>query len=110
MASSSRLLRALRSHLTSRAAETRYFSDLRPPASGLLCSTTKIGEAGLYAAPLAPLGETDRAAGLLQAASEDRCDMLAMVLRDPAHSHWLPAHRTGRRILRSVFGPASAGE
>lgn len=61
-------------------------------------------------ARLASLGETDCAAGLLQAASEDRCGMLAMVLQDPAHSHWLPAHRTGRRILRSVFGSASAGQ
>ena len=70
----------------------------------LMCSATTIGEASLYAAPLAALGEFDRAAELLQAACEDRCGMLAMVLRDPAHAHWLPGHRIGRRMLRAVFG------
>jgi DNA-binding winged helix-turn-helix (wHTH) protein len=70
----------------------------------LLCSATTIGEASLHAAPLAALGETDRAARLLQAAYEDRCGMLAMVLRDPAHAHWLHSHRVGRELLRGVFG------
>lgn len=70
----------------------------------LICSRTTTGEATLYAAPLAALGETDRAAALLQRALDERCGMLAMVLRDPAHAGWLPGHPVGRRLLQAVFG------
>lgn len=69
----------------------------------LACSRTTPGEASLYAAPLAALGEIDRAAALLQRACDERCGMLAMVLRDPAHAPWLSAHPTGRRLLATVF-------
>ncbi|HSI57837.1 MAG TPA: winged helix-turn-helix domain-containing protein [Ideonella sp.] len=72
--------------------------------STLICSRTTTGEATLYAAPLAALGETDRAAELLLRAYEERCGMLAMVLRDPAHADWLAGHATGRALLRAVFG------
>lgn len=70
----------------------------------LICSRTTTGEATLYAAPLAALGEVDRAAALLQRALDERCGMLAMVLRDPAHAGWLPGHPVGRQLLLSVFG------
>jgi tetratricopeptide (TPR) repeat protein len=73
----------------------------------LLCSRTSAGEATLYAAPLASLGEFDRAAALLQQAFEQRSGMLAMVLRDPAHQGWLPQHPAGQILLRAVFGPAA---
>lgn len=73
--------------------------------AALICSRTTTGEATLYAAPLAALGETDRAAELLLRAYEERCGMLAMVLRDPAHAGWLEGHPTGRALLRDVFGP-----
>ena len=73
----------------------------------LICSRTTTGEATLYAAPLAAIGEVDRAAALLQRAYDERCGMLAMVLRDPAHAGWLPTHPVGRELLRSVFGPSS---
>jgi DNA-binding winged helix-turn-helix (wHTH) protein len=72
--------------------------------ASLLCSRTTPGEATLYAAPLAALGELDRAAALLQRAYDDRSGMLAMVLRDPAHAGWLPQHPVGRALLRGVFG------
>lgn len=72
----------------------------------LLCSRTTTGEASLYAAPLAALGEWDRAAQLLVRAYDERCGMLAMVLRDPAHADWLPQHPVGRQLLRGVFGAA----
>lgn len=72
----------------------------------LLCSRTTPGEATLYAAPLAELGEIDRAAALLQRAYDDRSGMLAMVLRDPAHAGWLPQHPVGRALLQGVFGAA----
>lgn len=70
----------------------------------LLCQATSTGEATLYAAPLASLGECDQAAALLQRACDDHCGMLALVLRDPAHAHWLPHHAAGRALLRAVFG------
>jgi DNA-binding winged helix-turn-helix (wHTH) protein/Flp pilus assembly protein TadD len=70
----------------------------------LLCSATTTGEACLYAAPLAALGETARAAELLQRAADERCGMLAMVLRDPAHAGWLPQAPAGRARLKQVFG------
>lgn len=72
--------------------------------TALLCSRTSAGEATLYAAPLAALGEVERAAALLQTACEQRCGMLAMVLRDPAHAHWLPRHAQGQALMRQVFG------
>jgi DNA-binding winged helix-turn-helix (wHTH) protein/Flp pilus assembly protein TadD len=72
--------------------------------TALLCSRTTAGEATLYAAPLAALGELDRAAALLRAAVDERCGMMAMVLRDPAHAHWLPHHAAGRALLNDVFG------
>jgi len=72
--------------------------------TALLCSRTTAGEATLYAAPLAALGEYDRAAALLRAAVDERCGMMAMVLRDPAHAHWLPQHPAGRALLKDVFG------
>lgn len=72
--------------------------------TALLCSRTSAGEATLYAAPLAALGEHDRAAALLRAAVDERCGMMALVLRDPAHAHWLPHHPAGRTLLREVFG------
>lgn len=72
--------------------------------SVLLCSRTSSGEATLYAAPLAALGEWDRAADLLERAYLERSGMLAMVLRDPAHAAWLPQHAVGQRLLRQVFG------
>ena len=70
----------------------------------LLCSATTTGEACLYAAPLAALGDTARAAELLQRAADERCGMLAMVLRDPAHAGWLPQDPAGRALLKQVFG------
>lgn len=73
----------------------------------LLCSRTSPGEAALYAAPLAELGELDRAAALLRRAYDDRSGMLAMVLRDPAHAGWLPQHPVGRALLAGVFGAAA---
>lgn len=72
----------------------------------LLCSRTSAGEAALYAAPLAALGEFDRAAALLEAALAQRSGLLAMVLRDPAHEGWLTHHPRGRALLRAVFGDA----
>jgi DNA-binding winged helix-turn-helix (wHTH) protein len=69
----------------------------------LLCSRTSVGEACLYAAPLAAIGRTSQAAALLQAAFDERCGLLAMVLRDPANALWLPSHPVGRRLLRAVF-------
>lgn len=74
----------------------------------LLCSRTTTGEAALYAAPLAALGEWDRAAALLERAYQERCGMLAMVLRDPAHADWLQRHPVGQRLLRDVFSPTAA--
>ncbi|HEX5687966.1 MAG TPA: winged helix-turn-helix domain-containing protein [Ideonella sp.] len=74
----------------------------------LICSRTTTGEATLYAAPLAAIGEVDRAAALLQRAYDERCGMLAMVLRDPAHAGWLPTHPVGRALLGGVFGPGAA--
>lgn len=73
----------------------------------LLCSRTTTGEATLYAAPLAALGETDRAAALLLRACDERCGMLAMVLRDPAHASWLPQHEVGQQLLQRVYGRSS---
>lgn len=73
--------------------------------AALICSATTTGEACLYAAPLAELGDTTRAAALLQRAADERCGMLAMVLRDPAHAGWLPHHPAGRALLARVFGP-----
>lgn len=70
----------------------------------LLCSATTAGEASLYAAPLAAIGEFDRAAELLERAAAERSGMLAMVLRDPAHAGWLPDHPRGRALLQMVFG------
>lgn len=75
--------------------------------TALLCSRTTAGEATLYAAPLAAIGELDRAAALLRAAVDERCGMMAMVLRDPAHAQWLPHHPAGRALLRDVFGTAA---
>ena len=72
--------------------------------TALLCSSTTAGEAALYAAPLAALGEYERAGALLRAAVDERCGMMAMVLRDPAHAHWLPRHPAGQALLREVFG------
>lgn len=72
--------------------------------AALLCSATTTGEACLYAAPLAELGDTARAAALLQRAADERCGMLAMVLRDPAHAGWLPQDPAGRALLARVFG------
>jgi len=72
--------------------------------AALICSSTSVGEATLYASPLAALGEQDRAAELLMTAFEQRCGMLAMVLRDPAHAHWIRKHPVGRRLMREVFG------
>lgn len=65
---------------------------------------TSVGEASLYAAPLAALGEFNRAADLLREAVNERCGMVAMVLRDPAHGHWLKSHRVGKGLLGQVFG------
>lgn len=73
--------------------------------AALACQRTSTGEATLYAAPLAAIGEIDRAATLLQAACDERCGMLAMVLRDPAHAGWLPRTPAGQRLLRRVYGP-----
>lgn len=70
----------------------------------LQCARTTTGEATLYAAPLAAIGEIDRAAALLMRACDERCGMLAMVLRDPAHAGWLGSHPLGREMLRRVFG------
>jgi DNA-binding winged helix-turn-helix (wHTH) protein len=75
--------------------------------AALLCSRTSAGEATLYAAPLAEMGQLDRAASLLQTACEQRCGMLAMVLRDPVHAGWLPKHPLGRQLLAQVFGPGT---
>lgn len=72
----------------------------------LLCSRTTAGEAALYAAPLAAIGELDRAADLLRRAVDERCGMMALVLRDPAHAHWLPQHPAGRMLLQRVYGIA----
>lgn len=72
--------------------------------AALICSRTTTGEATLYAAPLAALGELDRAAGLLQRACDEHCGMLAMVLRDPAHAGWLAGHPVGQALVRQVFG------
>ncbi len=74
--------------------------------AALVCSSTSVGEATLYASPLAALGEYDRAAGLLHVAFQQRCGMLAMVLRDPAHAHWIRQHPVGRSLLKEVFGTA----
>lgn len=71
--------------------------------AALICSSTSPGEATLYAAPLAALGEFDQAAALLRAAARDRAGMLAMVLRDPAHAHWIRDHPAGRALLQEVF-------
>lgn len=70
----------------------------------LLCSATTTGEACLYAAPLAALGDTARAAALLQRAADERCGMLALVLRDPAHAGWLRHSPAGQALLSQVFG------
>lgn len=70
----------------------------------LLCSATDAGERSLYAAPLAAIGETARATALLEAAAEQGCGILGLVLRDPAHAHWLPADPAGQRLLKRVFG------
>jgi len=72
--------------------------------TALLCSTTSAGEASLYAAPLAALGEHTRAAALLRRAADEHCGMLALVLRDPAHAGWLHQHAEGRALLETVFG------
>ncbi|MDY0749076.1 tetratricopeptide repeat protein [Paucibacter sp. R3-3] len=70
----------------------------------LLCSSMDTGQRALYAAPLAAIGEYDRAAALLEAAAEERCGILGIVLRDPAHAHWLYEHPAGRRLITLVFG------
>ena len=75
--------------------------------AALICSQTSTGEASLYAASLAALGEVDRAAQLLQRAYEERSGMLAMVLRDPANRDWLKRHPAGQRLMRDVFGPST---
>jgi DNA-binding winged helix-turn-helix (wHTH) protein len=72
--------------------------------SVLLCSRTTAGEAALYAAPLAELGYQDRAASLLQTAFNERCGMLAMILRDPGNTFWLSHHHRGSALLTAVFG------
>lgn len=70
----------------------------------LLCSRTSVGEATLYAAPLAELGHEDRACDLLEAAYAERCGMLAMVLRDPGNQPWLAESARGSALLAKVFG------
>jgi tetratricopeptide (TPR) repeat protein len=72
--------------------------------AALICSKTSTGEASLYAAPLAALGQFERAARLLHRAYEERSGMLAMVLRDPANADWLERHPEGKRLVRNVFG------
>lgn len=75
--------------------------------AALICSRTSTGEASLYAASLAALGEVDRAAQLLQRAYDERSGMLAMVLRDPANTDWLGRHPVGQRLMRDVFGAST---
>ena len=70
----------------------------------LLCSRTSTGEACLYAAPLAALGEHERAAALLQRAFDERCGLLAMVLRDPANAALVAPGGAAHGLLRQVFG------
>jgi DNA-binding winged helix-turn-helix (wHTH) protein len=72
--------------------------------ASLLCSRTSTGEACLYAAPLAALGETARAAALLQRAHDEGCGMLAMVLRDPANAVLVAPGGAARSLVASVFG------
>jgi hypothetical protein len=76
--------------------------------ASLLCSRTSTGEACLYAAPLAALGETARAAALLQRAYDEGCGMLAMVLRDPANAALFGPGGTARALVASVFGHLGA--
>lgn len=71
--------------------------------TALLCSSMQAGEAALYAAPLAAVGEYGRAVDLLERAARERCGILGLILRDPAHAHWLPNHPDGRRLLARVF-------
>jgi hypothetical protein len=74
--------------------------------AALLCSRTTTGEACLYAAPLAALGETARAAALLQRAHDEGCGMLAMVLRDPANAALVAPDGAARPLMARVFGGA----
>ena len=69
----------------------------------LLCSSMDAGERALYAAPLAAVGEHGRAAALLRAAADERCGILGLVLRDPAHAHWLDRDPTGVELIGRVF-------
>lgn len=71
--------------------------------SALLCSHTTVGEATLYAAPLAALGEVERAAALLARAHADSCGMLAMVLRDPANASLVGEGGAAADLLPKVF-------
>jgi tetratricopeptide (TPR) repeat protein len=71
--------------------------------AALLCSHTSVGEATLYAAPLAALGETARAATLLEHAFEESCGMLALVLRDPANAVLVAEGGAARRLMPRVF-------
>ena len=69
----------------------------------LLCSRTNTGEACLYAAPLAALGEHERAAALLQRAFDERCGLLAMVLRDPANAVLVAPGGAAHGLVERVF-------
>ncbi|MBT9595217.1 MAG: winged helix-turn-helix domain-containing protein [Vitreoscilla sp.] len=72
--------------------------------TSLICSRTSTGEATLYVPPLAALGEHARAAALLQRAYDERCGMLAMVLRDPANAVLLGEGGAARHLMPLVFG------
>ncbi len=72
--------------------------------AALLCSATTAGEATLYAAPLAALGEDTRAAALLERACVEGCGMLAMVLRDPANARLVAPGGAAAHLVARVFG------
>ncbi|MFO1338290.1 MAG: winged helix-turn-helix domain-containing protein [Burkholderiaceae bacterium] len=77
--------------------------------AALLCSRTTTGEATLYAPPLAAIGEGERAAALLQRAYDERCGMLAMVLRDPANASLVRKGGAAHPLMAQVFGARAAG-
>lgn len=74
----------------------------------LSSSKSSACEASMYATSLAAIGEFERAVQLLERAYEEHCGTLAMVLRDPAISDWLPRHPKGQRLMRGVFGAGAS--
>jgi hypothetical protein len=76
--------------------------------ASLLCSRTTPGEATLYAAPLAALGEFDRAAGLLQRAARPGPRRLAAAAPGGPGAAARRVRERTRQLTVSLPAPASS--